>query len=432
MLKSREELDLYLSEFIQKKKFEEYSDEVIDYIYAHHNIPKGEISDYLSGRKSWKDANDILVFCTYEALQKLKVDFDKRMVAYYEGITNFYTKSEIGKYTKYKHQTDTIKWPLRVPCYQVAKDQWIGVADMKLLFQLGDAQLIRYNENAQRIMRKKISGGQEEYIPYVNKKAVNEIVQFYKSGIYIPNTLTLNIPEDVEVSFKYDNDAHEMVFNSIQCLDITDGYHRYLAALKAYQDDKEFNTPIELRITQFSDEKARGFIYQEDQKTKMTKVESKSMQVNAPANIIVERLGSSSTSNLKGLIKRTGGIIDQPILVTCIDKYYLKGKIDLSRAEIIEHYKIVEDFFNTITDAETTLLSETWTYDYMVSAILVLSYMEEQKNFKKKGLTYKEVDVNKLIHSLSGEVKKAPSQKLSNTEMDVINKKIEASIKSKK
>ena len=432
MLKSREELDLYLSEFIQKKKFEEYSDEVIDYIYAHHNIPKGEIADYLSGRKSWTDANDVLVFCAYEAINKLKIDFDKRMLAYYEGISKFYTKSEIGKYTKYKYQIDTIKWPLRVPCYQVAKDQWIGVTDMKFLFQLGDAQLIRYNENAQRIMRKKISGGQEEYIPYVNKKAVNEIVQFYKSGIYIPNTLTLNIPEDVEVSFKYDNDTHEMIFNSIQCLDITDGYHRYLAAWKTYQEDKDFNTPIELRITQFSDEKARGFIYQEDQKTKMTKIESKSMQVNAPANIIVERLNSSSSSNLKGLIRRTGGIIDQPMLVSCIDKYYLRGKTDLSRTEIIEHYKVIEDFFNTITDEETALLSEPWPYDYMVSAILILTYMKAQHNNTKKGLTYKEVDINNLIHALSGDVKKAPSQKLSNAETEALNKKIESSIKSKK
>lgn len=429
MLKPREELDKLLTQIIQKKSFEANADSVVDYVYEHHNIPKGELNDYISGRKEWSEANDIVAYCFIESFNK--IPNNKHLLSYAEKISELYTKSEIGKYSKYKYKPDTIKWPLRIPCYQVAKDQWIGVTDMKLLFQLGEAQLIRYNENAQRIMRKKITGGQEEYIPYVNRKAVDEIAYFFKEGIYIPNTLTLNIPEDVDVSFKYDDETHEIVFNSIQCLDITDGYHRYLAAWKTYQNDKEFNTPIELRITQFSDEKARGFIYQEDQKTKMTKIESKSMQVNAPANIIVERLGSGSTSNLKGLIKRTGGIIDQPNLVSCISKYYLNDRLDLSRAEVIEHYKIVEDFFNTITDADTSLLSKPWTYDYIVAAVLVLSYIEKNKNTKKKGLTYKEVDLNKMIVALSGDIVNTPSQRISASKIEALNKHIESLTKTK-
>lgn len=424
MLKPREELNELLTQIIQKKSFEANADSVVDYVYEHHNIPKGELNDYLSGRKDWSEANDVVTYCVIESFNK--IPNNKHLLTYAEKLSEMYTKSEIGKYSKYKYKSDVIKWPLRIPCYQVAKDQWIGVADMKLLFQLGEAQLIRYNENAQRIMRKKITGGQEEYVPYVNKKAVNEIAYFFKEGIYIPNTLTLNIPEDVEVSFKYDEDTHEIIFNSIQCLDITDGYHRYLAAWHTYQNDKDFNTPIELRITQFSDEKARGFIYQEDQKTKMTKIESKSMQVNAPANIIVERLGASSTSNLKGLIKRIGGIIDQPILVSCISKYYLDNKVDFTKAEIIEHYKIVEDFFNVITDADTSLLSKPWTYDYIVAAVLILSYKEKNKNSKKKGSTLKTVDLNKIIQALSGDINKTPSQRMTATEIQTLNERIKA------
>lgn len=423
MLKSREEINKLLSSLIRKKDFENYVDSIIDYTYQKHNIPKGELTDYLSGRKSWESANDIIIYIIIEALDHVK--FNARVIKYGQLFNEYFTKSEIGKYSKYKHKIDTIKFPLHISCYQVASDQWIGVADMKLLIQLGEAQLIRYNENAQRIMRKKITGDHEEFVPYVNRKAVNEITQFYKDNSYIPNTLTLNIPEDVETSFRYDNETHEIIFNSIECLDITDGYHRYLGALKVYNENKDFNTPIELRITQFSDEKARGFIYQEDQKTKMTKIESRSMQVNAPANIIVERLNTSSTSNIKGLIQRVGGIINQPILVSCIDKHYLCNLKVSSRTEIIEQYKIIEDYYNTITDADTSLLAKEWNYSFVLSSILILSYIQNQNKNKKK-VIYKNLNI--AIQTLADEINITPSHRISTSENKALNSKIEKAL----
>lgn len=429
MLKSREEINELLSSLIRKKDFGNYTDIIVDIAHNKHKIPKGELTDYLSGRKDWSEASDIIAYITIEAFNE--AEYNSRVLAYDKLFKEYFTKTEIGKYSKFVFQSNKIKFPLHIPCYQVTTDQWIGASDIKLLIQLGEAQLIRYNENAQRIMRKKITGDREEFIPYVNRRAVNEITQFYKENIYIPNTLTLNIPDDVETSFRYDNEAHEIIFSSIECLDITDGYHRYLAALKAYNEDKEFNTPIELRITRFSDEKARGFIYQEDQKTKMTRIESKSMQVNAPANIIVERLNTSSSSNLKGIIQRVGGIINQPMLVSVIDKFYLKGNQKVkNRAEIIEHYKIIEDFFNMITDTDTSLLEKEWSYNFIVSAVMTLSYMQEHKDNKKKKLSYKNIDLNKVIVTLADEINTSPSQRISSSVAQTLNSKIENLITS--
>lgn len=421
MLLSKSELDTYLTSIINRKSFDPIAEEVIDFVYKTHNIPKGILADFTSGRRPMVEADEVLEYCLLEAL--IEVAPKNKKSNFTERMTSYYTAIEQKKYAKWKRKSNAIKYPIVIPCFAINDDQWIGYADMKFLMQLRAAQLIRYNENAQRVMKRKVSGNSEEYVIAINRKAIREIKEAYEEGTYIPNTITLNIPEDLDSSYKYDEATNELIINSLESFDITDGYHRYIAACELYDDNNEFNTPIELRITRFSDEKARGFIYQEDQKTKMTKIESESMNVNSPANIITERLNSSSTSNFKGLIKRNGGIIDFATLSMCISNYLI-GKQKIGRPELIALYKEIEEFLNKLSDNDTKLITTPWDANFIRSTILVLAYNRENNVSTPK------TDLNTVVNTISENYTEPISIRFSKKDIEGINNAIKATFKS--
>ena len=70
----------------------------------------------------------------------------------------FYSDLEINQYLTEKLEVDTVKFPIRLKCLQVSDDQWIGAADTNFFMKLRRAQLIRYNANAQRVMKRIIKG----------------------------------------------------------------------------------------------------------------------------------------------------------------------------------------------------------------------------------------------------------------------------------
>ena len=99
-------------------------------------------SDFISGRIDIETANDFQLY---------------RLMVYYQKIheltakeTNYYSKSEIDKYSKTKYEVKEIKFPIRISAIPVTQDQWIGVTSVKQLMDFRDAQLIYYNENTQR------------------------------------------------------------------------------------------------------------------------------------------------------------------------------------------------------------------------------------------------------------------------------------------
>ena len=246
MLQSKSELDTYLTSIINRKNFDPIAEEVIDFVFKTHNIPKGILADYISGRRPMAEADEVLEYCLLEAI--IEVVPKNRKSTFNERMTSYYTAIEQKKYAKWKRKSNAIKWPITIPCFAINDDQWIGHADMQFLMKLRAAQLIRYNENAQRVMKKKVSGNSEEYVIAINRKAIREIKEAYAEGVYIPNTITLNIPEDLDSSYKYDETTNELIINSLESFDITDGYHRYIAFGQVYDLDNSADYPIELRI----------------------------------------------------------------------------------------------------------------------------------------------------------------------------------------
>lgn len=396
MLKDKELLDVELTKEVSDKGFDLIETEVVDYMYDNHNIPKDRSMDYITLRRSFEDADVAIEYSLLEAVSKVGTKSAKRRAE--DRLMEYFTTLERGKFSKWKAASKTIPKQFRIPCIQVTDNQWIGAVDVHFFVQLRDAQKIRYNENAQRIMKRVNRGEEVEYTITISWSEVKDIQQKYRDELFIPNALTLNIPEDVDTEFYYDSKAKELVFDDITVLDITDGYHRYLAATAEYdRTDGEFNYPVEIRIIHFSDKKARDFVYQETLGLKMKKSEAQAMSSNSDANFVVDKLNESS--NLEGMIKRNGGYISYSDLSYALNTYFFNKGIKYSRSELIALSSEIIKFINKFTLTVPQILGSPWTYtDIVIIVLLMDNYFEAKKQNLHFNIEEQWEDISRYVH----------------------------------
>lgn len=349
---------------------------LINEIHDQYNIPTGIIADCVSGRTELENTSEFILFTI---LQKLdEINKTKKLPEYF-------TEIEIAGYSKATYKVETLNFPIVIKCLRVSDDQWIGSSDVKFLMDLREAQLINYNTNAQRTMQHVVRGNREYYKIALNKVAISEIRASLKSENYIPNTITLNIDEASNADFVYNESKSEMIINSIDHFDISDGYHRYIAMSQEFDIDHEFNYPIELRIISFSEEKVKQFIFQEDQKTKMTKIDSRSMNMNSAANILTERLNRNVMFNYKGQISRNEGKINFSEFAAVVDYYYFKNSsADIST--IIKTEKEIRDYINDVTNIDESMLER----DLDLKDVMIMVYCAKNS-----------IDPNKAVEIIS-------------------------------
>ncbi len=350
------------------------------------DIPIGMISDYMSLRTSLDTANDFVLFVltTY-------IDHDL--------LNTYYTEKEIKTYSESKFEVETIKFPLRFPMIEITEDsQWIGRITVKELMNLSNAQLIVYNENTQRTMKHQISGGQEYYSIYLNNAAVDSIINSFSAGLYISNTITLNLPENAD--YTYNKKTRELIINSTDSFDILDGYHRFVAMTKLSLINPEFDYVMELRILKFEEAEANQFIWQEDQKTPMRKIDSEYRNQYDPSTKVVQYL--SKKSILAGQIAINGGLVDSAQLAKAIRVSYFrdnKKNANISK-RILEVQKELKEKIDACIEQDPSLLNKPWTnsftFDFVLSCsakdtsddildgVLVLE--THQKDFKRSQL----------------------------------------------
>ena len=270
-------------------------------IRQKHNIPDSVIMPYLTLRRPLDEANEFILFVILENTME-------------EALEDYFTEAQIREYTNFQFEKQQIKFPLEYDMVQISDDQWIGSISSHDLAKLSEAQLINYNENTQRPLRRIANGDQTYYKIWINKTAVRKIVDLMKRDMFIPNTLTFNIPEGTKL---YYNNG-KLVIEKLDHFDIIDGYHRYLALCKILANDPNFDYTFELRIVRFSTDDAERFIWQEDQKNRIRKVDLDAIDVDDPSNKIVKALNRNIENPYQGKITRNGGIINATLLAKAI------------------------------------------------------------------------------------------------------------------
>lgn len=401
MLVDKMELIEYLDQVCDRVVIDnDVCKKIYDYANDNYELPRSFTSDLVSKRISMSEVSEFILFILFDSIKKSGVITRKE-------INHFYTDQEIHFYEKSKYEKETIKFPLVFKMIQVENDQWIGKIDIKTLIQLRQAQLINYNINAQRTMQKITKGGKEVYKITLNKKAVREISQSFKSGTFIPNTVTLNMPEETSPEFYYDTETYSLVIESLEHFDITDAYHRLIAAYQVSDLDPEFNYNMELRIVNFTEDKAKQFIYQEDQKTKMRKIDSNSMNMNKAANIVVTRLNDSVRCNYKGLISRNEGIIPFGELAELVHYFYFKNTSkEKERSTVIQATSELTNNFNMLSEYNLDYLEKRMDYQTLLTVMFCFDY------YKKHNLDMK--DMCEVIEKTANALKAGDSKKFKN------------------
>ena len=361
MIRTKEELANKIRPLCERVLFDkEKSNNTLYAMQTSFNIPTGMTMDLLTGRINLEDANEFILFALCNCLDK---ELEKK------NTNKYFTPIEIEGYSKSKYHEETIKFPIEIKCVPVTADQWIGSVDVDFIMKLRRAQLINYNANAQRTLQKVVKGERSYYKITLNKDAINKIIESMDNGNYIPNTITLNMPETAD--FSYDDSKCVLSIKTLNHFDISDGYHRYIAMGQLKDKNPDFNYPMELRIIMFSEDKVKQFIYQEDQKTKMKKIDSDSMNMNAPENLVVERLNRDVMFNLKNKIARNNGSINYGELAAIIKYFYFKGQgVDKSIRRIIEVESEIRDKSNKLTETYPSLLDK----DYSFAELMVIFY----------------------------------------------------------
>ena len=353
MLVKTETVSKKLNEICQYSTFDrDIVINLINMLKEKYDIPSEYSNDLLTLRKKFDNEPMEILYCFTTVLAP-------------KNIEKYFTELERKKLSTYKYKKKKVKFPLKFKMVQIAEDQWVGRITAQQLMMLRDAQLIRYNANTQR----QLKHVGNYYTIDIRQKTVNEIAELLKTDVYIPDPITLNIPE--EVNFKYDEVEMELSIKSLEYFDILDGYHRYIAISKIYNLDSKFDYDMELRLVSFPEGKAQQFIWQQDQKTKMRKIDSEAMNQSNAGSLVATRLNYDRVFDLNGQISRSNGIIDYASIVKLINVYYFKNiSKSQERKKIIEVTNELRDKINSIISEAPNILSEEWSYKFLLSVIL--------------------------------------------------------------
>lgn len=330
-------------------------------ISKKHNIPYEQVTDLLTLRVPISISDENIAFAIAEGFE---ISLEK-----------YFSESEISKLSKWKYKKTEFKFPIEFNMVQVNdRQQWTGKITVAELMKLRDSQIINYNTNTQRVMKRIVKGNEEYYQVVVNEKAVRSMMEMFRKRIFISNTITLNMPEDTVYEFEGDeNDNGTLVIKKMEHFDIIDGYHRFLALSELYNLDSTFEYTMELRITNYSEDICRQFIWQEDQKTRMSKIDSNSLNLESSANKVAARLNSDPIFNLCGSINTSGGCINQSELSEIVRAtYFQKSNITSKQKELQDIIKAEQELrkgINQVTEEHTELLGKIWSRHFLYSLV---------------------------------------------------------------
>lgn len=342
MKRSREALNERIMSLISKT---EERRKLYSSLEEKFEMPISLTADICAGRELISEHNDFVAFCMLSGLTP-------------DEVGKYFTDDEIKMFSAEKFEKPEFELPLVFKnMVQISQDQWIGRITAKELMALKEAQVIKYNENTQRTMKRIVRGESRYYKIALNEKSVREIKEALESGIYISDDITLNMPvETTEFTYNKGN----ITISELDKLDIIDGYHRYIAISRAMLENEDFDYPMELRLVNYSEEKAKQLIYQKDQKTKMRQVDSAALNQYNPANIVIDQLNSDPGSNIQGMVARNGGKINQADLSAFIHAFYFPtGKA--TRKDILEVKKDLQQKFNSYISSDLNLVDHVFT-----------------------------------------------------------------------
>lgn len=225
----------------------------------------------------------------------------------------YFTDIEIKELEKVKIENTVISYPLTFKDVKKINDQHFALfIDIKELVNLYNNNMIIYNFDTQRNKKVRKYGNKIIESVNLNKNSVREIGELMSKNEYFPNFITINLLQDGEDEFYYNEKDKTFVINNGE-LNILDGFHRLTAMSNVLEENPNLNLMFGLYITNFDVDKARRYIIQEDKKNKINSNYIKSIDNDNLVNKVVTKINESSNSDLRGKIVDEQHIINAGI-----------------------------------------------------------------------------------------------------------------------
>ena len=282
---------------------------------------------------------------------------------------DWFSSHEIQMHSGDTVVTEQVKYPIVFEnVLKLTDDQWLCVVNEAFIKKLYGWQIINYNKNTQRQMKKRVANGQQSYQITLSRQKVNQITTAMLSNLYIPDELTLNISENnPDNDFEYKDGT--IILKSGQ-MDIIDGYHRYYSIVDALLKNPEFKINMQIKICSFSEEKARRFIVQKDKQTPMKRSIISSYDVNEAARVLASRINEKSDCVLFGkMYSYNKDNVDYFAFINALGAYSDQYK---SRMRLIEITNGISELFNEYSEKRDD-------FSYYPMCVLVIGYFKNLK-----------------------------------------------------
>lgn len=384
------------------------------YTYAHetYGIPKSTILDLICARKELSEVSEWILFILLDSMcEKLPNDKVEFKTEY------FFTQEELENFKELKYETEKIKFPLKFKMIEIEKGKhWIGKITVNELMKIRQAQLISYNVDTP--IQKVVNNPKEIWKPEIlYTKTVKEIQSSLEEGIFIPSMITLNIPTDTKYDFYYDNEDGYFVIKELECFKIIGGYDQYIATCGIKDKNPKFDYLFELRILNFEEDKVKHFIFQDEQKTRIRKIDLNSMNMNNAANIVTERLNESEDCLFKGLIDRSNEIIPFAEFAVLVDYFYFKKIKKTDEQHIIEQTtEELKENFNALAQYDDIYLKQKMNYKTLATIMFCFIYLKD-KNVDKE---YVCEIIGKTLEKMKIRIDKFRNHKPNKVQMSII------------
>jgi hypothetical protein len=403
MLKSRELLEQNLIKpTLEVKRRRGVVKDIKNYLSEKYSIFDGSIQSWITNPADELKGIDDRLLCLFtEQIYQKTGDLNINP-------EEFYTETEIKSARQFSGKLlieDEVKFPLHFEyALQNSRDAWVVMMDIKTVVGLLKSRKLHWNPEAQREATRKIVNGQiiEEATVYMEN--VHEMKKLLKENKLEQTQLIFNVvlgtAGDELDEVVYDKNTHELTVND-GIINITDGYHRILAAQMALAEQPNIDFQFEVKILNMTVPRSAEYLAQISKGQKISEVKRRSMSKETNADIIVNDLQTKSVLREK-ISKKEGlsanEIVTYNTLVKSIEKNFnLEKTID--RVEVSEYlqeffeilFAYYEDEFinNYPTSKKSTMLVENLTF----SGLIILA-----SKMKEKGVSPSKI--NKYIRDI--------------------------------
>jgi hypothetical protein len=232
----------------------------------------------------------------------------------------YFNDAEISRAKLFKIETkEQERYPIVFEKVErVYDDLYSFYLNAQQIADLYSKNLITWNKETQRQTKIKNISGDFVEVPDINTTSINQIADRILKGKQLTNHINFNLLKNGEEDYEYDVKNEILTVYSGE-IDIADGAHRSYGVINAVRTNPDIQFKLGVYFTNYSAEKAREFIRQENVRNKIEKSHLETFNSENLAMTVTIDLNSHPKCDLSGKITKDKTNLDLGIALTTTD-----------------------------------------------------------------------------------------------------------------